>query len=210
MNATTILLYAIQFVTLLFAISVHESAHAWMADKWGDPTARYQGRITLNPIAHIDLMGTIVFPIMLAIMHMPVFGWAKPVMINPYNLRNRRTGSLMIAAAGPVSNFLAATAATGLFLLLRGTGALAKPPLPYILYDLIVINLFLAVFNLIPIPPLDGSGILEALLRGQALRAYESIRPYGFLILLAILYLHVLDIVVAPLLQIVNHILGVL
>jgi Zn-dependent protease len=196
---TDIFRVVIQFATVLFAISVHESAHAWAADKFGDPTARLQGRISLNPIAHIDLIGTIVFPLILAIIGAPVFGWAKPVMVNPYNLRNRRRDGMYISAAGPAANILVAlgviillgifkspimlTASTSIVLLLK------------IATNLLMINIFLAVFNLIPIPPLDGSGILEGLLRGQALAMFEKIKPYGFLILLVIIYTNALDFI---------------
>src|SRR5512138_2197307 len=91
----------IQFAVVLFAISVHESAHAWSADRCGDPTARLQGRISLNPLPHIDLFGTIIFPLILVLAHAPVFGWAKPVMVNPYNLRHRRRDGMIVSAAGP-------------------------------------------------------------------------------------------------------------
>lgn len=187
----------VQFAAVLFAISVHESAHAWSADRCGDPTARRMGRVTLNPIAHIDLFGTIIFPILLAVMGAPVFGWAKPVMVNPSNFRNRRRDGMIVSAAGPVSNILVsltvivlllaffeplmATTNTSLLLLLR------------IATYLLMINIFLAVFNLIPVPPLDGSGILEGLLRGEALLAYEKIKPYGFFILIFIMYTRVFD-----------------
>ncbi|MCU0235545.1 MAG: site-2 protease family protein [Acidobacteria bacterium] len=187
----------VQFAVVLFAISVHESAHAWSADRCGDPTARRMGRVTLNPIAHIDLFGTIIFPILLAVMGAPVFGWAKPVMVNPNNFRNRRRDGMIVSAAGPVSNILVsltvivlllaffqplmATTNTSLLLLLR------------IATYLLMINIFLAVFNLIPVPPLDGSGILEGLLRGEALLAYEKIKPYGFFILIFIMYTRVFD-----------------
>jgi Zn-dependent protease len=196
---TDIFRVVIQFATVLFAISVHESAHAWAADKFGDPTAKLQGRITLNPIAHIDLIGTIIFPLILAVIGAPVFGWAKPVMVNPYNLRNRRRDGMYISAAGPAANILVAL---GVILLL----AIFKSPLLLsasvsivlllkIATNLLMINIFLAVFNLIPIPPLDGSGILEGLLKGEALAMFERIKPYGFLILLVIIYTHALDFI---------------
>ncbi len=182
----------IQFAVVLFAISIHESAHAWVADRCGDPTARRMGRVTLNPIAHIDLFGTIIFPILLAIMGAPVFGWAKPVMVNPNNFRNRRRDGMLVSAAGPVSNLLVSLAV--IFLLLAFFQPLMASTNPTLLLlikiatYLIMINIFLAVFNLIPIPPLDGSGILEGLLRGDALDAYEKIKPYGFFILIFIMY----------------------
>ena len=187
----------VQFAVVLFAISVHESAHAWAADKFGDPTARLQGRVTLNPIAHIDLIGTIIFPILLAVVGAPVFGWAKPVMVNPHNLRNRRRDGMFIAAAGPVANILVSLGIIFLLLALSNPILTATDPTLLLLVKiasyLLMINIFLAVFNLIPIPPLDGSGILEGLLRGEALAWFEKIKPYGFFILMLIIYTHVFD-----------------
>jgi Zn-dependent protease len=205
---TDIFRIVVQFAVVLFALSVHESAHAWVADKCGDPTARLQGRISLNPIPHIDLFGTIIVPILLVIAHAPVFGWAKPVMINPNNFRNRRRDSMLVAAAGPASNLLVAGVTILAFLALKGTGLLASPPLFTILLFLIIINIYLAVFNLIPIPPLDGSGVLEGVLKGNALRAYESVRPYGFFILIIIIYTHLLDFIADPIFRLVMKILG--
>ncbi len=208
-----ILLIIIQFAVVLFAISVHESAHGWMANKFGDPTAKLQGRITLNPIAHIDLIGTIIFPIFLAIIGAPVFGWAKPVMVNPYNLKNPRKDGMFISAAGPVSNIISGFVGIVLFLILRSFGIVslytggAIEVLSYILYFFIIINIFLAIFNLIPVPPLDGSGIIEGLLHNEALEMYLKIKPYGFLILLIIIYTKVLNIIANPIMSIVNRIL---
>ncbi len=196
---TDIFRIIVQFAVVLFAISVHESAHAWMADKYGDPTARLLGRITLNPIAHIDLVGTIIFPLILAVVGAPVFGWAKPVLVNPNNLRDRRRAGMLISAAGPAANILVALTVILLLAVLQNPIMLSTNSSVILLLkiatNLLLINIFLAVFNLIPIPPLDGSGILEGLLRGEALRAYEKIKPYGFLILLAIIYTHALDAV---------------
>lgn len=205
---TDVFRIVVQFAVVLFALSIHESAHAWTADRFGDPTARLMGRVTLNPLAHIDLIGTIIFPVMLAVIGAPVFGWAKPVMVNPNNLRNRRRDGMLVSAAGPVSNLLTAAVTILVFLALKGTGLLASPPVFTILLFLIIINIYLAVFNLIPIPPLDGSGVLEGMLRGSALRAYEQIRPYGFFILILIIYTHLLDFIADPIFRLVMKILG--
>jgi len=182
----TILTYLIQLLAFMFALSVHEAAHAWVADRLGDSTARRLGRVTLNPIAHIDLFGTIIFPIILAITGMPVFGWAKPVPVNPYNLRNPKRDSMWVSAAGPLSNLIAAS-----------IGALFLKLIPYentslhivgiVISFVIILNIFLALFNLIPIPPLDGSGIVEGLLKGRALETYLKIRPYSMFILLGLI-----------------------
>lgn len=194
---TDIFRIVVQFAVVLFAISVHESAHAWTANKFGDPTAKLQGRVTLNPIAHIDLIGTIIFPILLAVVGAPVFGWAKPVMVNPYNLRNRRRDGMFISAAGPISNLLVSLGIIFLLLIFSQPIMATTNPTLLILVKiasyLLMINIFLAVFNLIPIPPLDGSGILEGLLKGEALVLFEKIKPYGFFILLLIIYTHVFD-----------------
>jgi Zn-dependent protease len=194
---TDIFRILVQFAVVLFAISVHESAHAWAAFKFGDPTAKMQGRVTLNPIAHIDLIGTIIFPILLAVVGAPVFGWAKPVMVNPYNLRNRRRDGMFIAAAGPISNILVSLAVIFLLLLFSQPILATSNPTLLLLVKiasyLLMINIFLAVFNLIPIPPLDGSGILEGLLKGEALAWFEKIKPYGFFILLIIIYTNIFD-----------------
>jgi Zn-dependent protease len=187
----------VQFAVVLFAISVHESAHAWMADRCGDPTARLQGRITLNPIAHIDLFGTIIFPILLAVMGAPVFGWAKPVMVNPYNFHNRRRDGMLVSAAGPASNIIVSLAVILLLsVFFQPLMATTNPSLLLLIKIatyLLMINIFLAVFNLIPVPPLDGSGILEGLLKGEALAWFEKIKPYGFFILIFIMYTRIFD-----------------
>jgi len=208
-----ILYIIIQFGVVLFAISLHESAHAWMANKFGDPTAKNQGRITLNPIPHIDPIGTIIFPILLAIMGAPVFGWAKPVMVNPYNLRNPRKDGMFISAAGPGSNIIAAVGGIIVFVILRNLGVFSGVSgtgiqvLLYIFFFFIVINIFLAIFNLIPVPPLDGSGILEGMLKGEALYHYQKIKPFGFIILIGIIYFGALDVIANPIISFVLNIL---
>lgn len=205
-----ILTYVVQFAVVMFAISIHEAAHGWMANRFGDPTAKLQGRITLNPIAHIDLIGTIIFPLMLILMGAPVFGWAKPVMVNPLNLRNPKRDHMYIAASGPLSNIFTGIAAIIVFILLKRVGIvdLVNPGIiTLLLFYLIIINIFLAIFNLIPIPPLDGSGIIEGILKGEALEFYQKIRPYGFIILILIIYAGVLDIIARPILSMVMNLL---
>jgi Zn-dependent protease len=200
-------LIVVQAFVILFAITIHEASHAWTASKLGDPTAAALGRATLNPLAHIDPIGTIIFPLLLILFKMPVFGWAKPVPYNPYNLRHPRRGGLWIAFAGPVSNILTAGAAVLVFHLLKPFGArisdisaLSKPleGLSVILLFTALINLSLAVFNLIPIPPLDGSGILAGLLSERAAAQYARLRPYGFLLLILLMYSNVLTYIFSP------------
>lgn len=210
-----ILTIAIQLLVILLALSVHESAHAWMAERFGDPTGRLQGRISLNPMAHIDPIGTVIFPVMLALMGAPVFGWAKPVMVNPYNLRNPRKDGIYIAAAGPVSNIIMAIGGIVVFIILKQAGIVGSiyvtsrsaEAITILLLNLILINLFLAIFNLLPIPPLDGSRILEGILEGEALRTFKKIEPYGFMILIAVIYLGIFDIVARPVINMVMKIL---
>ena len=194
-----------QMIAFLFAISVHESAHAWTASRCGDPTARMLGRVSLNPIRHIDLFGTIILPLVAAISGIPLLGWAKPTPVDPRNFRNPRLDDILTSVAGPVSNFIVATAA----LLLLGGISLSSPsghslimglpgyfngvasdsaltPVAMLLYALMIINIVLAVFNLIPIPPLDGSHVLRHFLSDPVRRVYDRI---GFFALLALVYL---------------------
>lgn len=206
-----ILTYVIQFAVVMFAISIHEAAHGWMANLFGDPTAKNQGRVTLNPIAHIDLVGTIIFPLLLIAMGAPVFGWAKPVMVNPYNLRNPKRDNMYISASGPGANILASISGIIIFLILKQfkVVSLVNPGIiTLILFYLIIINIFLAIFNLIPIPPLDGSGIIEGVLKGEALEAYLKIKPFGFIILIVIIYAGFLDIIARPIINLVISILA--
>ncbi len=187
----------ISLFVVLFAITIHEASHGWAAYKMGDPTAYAMGRITLNPIAHIDPVGTILLPLILVIMGAPPFGWAKPVPVNPMNLRDPRRDNLIISAAGPLSNFCVAFFAfLGIQLLKILSPSLFHPyggfsgpasGIFLILYYTVLINIILAVFNLIPIPPLDGSGVLIGLISEQAAEKYEQLRPYGFIILLVLI-----------------------
>jgi Zn-dependent protease len=208
----------IMVFVLLFAVTVHEASHGWAANKLGDPTAHNLGRITLNPLAHIDPLGTILFPLILLLIGAPPFGWAKPVPVNPLNLRNPRRDNLWISAAGPASNLTVAALALIFILLLKlsnpnveyflrsfllGRGGLPRgfhplEGLALILFYGALINTYLAVFNLIPVPPLDGSGVLMGLLSNEAAQKYDRIRPFGFIIILALIYLGLLQIIIRP------------
>lgn len=180
-----------QIVAFLFAISVHESAHAWMAAKRGDPTAAMLGRITLNPIRHIDIFGTILLPAIALFSGFPMIGWAKPTPVNPRNFKNLVVDDILTSVAGPVSNFLVVVFA---FLVLAIIGMIARStsaatgesvltPMAMMFLWLAEINVLLGVFNLIPLPPLDGSHVLRHALSGSALRAYDAVGTMGLFVL---------------------------
>lgn len=186
-------------VSLVFSIILHEVAHGYAAYRLGDPTAAYSNRLTLNPIAHIDLFGSILLPLILVLTHSPVLlGWAKPVPINPYNFRNYKRGVMITAAAGPLTNFSLALIGGLLFHLV----AMFETPLAMVACKFLVYfcltNVTLAVFNLIPVPPLDGSRVLYGLLPGRWAEEYLSVERYGMFILFGLLWLGVLDWVLYP------------
>lgn len=212
-----------QIIVFLFAISVHESAHAWMASRLGDPTARLLGRVTLNPIKHIDPIGTIVLPAIAMVTGFPVIGWAKPTPVDPRNFKHYVRDDILTSVAGPVSNFLTASAAVcGLafiartsevghvvvFNLVRGalTDAGALMPIAFLLYAAMQINVLLGVFNLIPIPPLDGSHVIRHFLSPNALRIYDSVGMWG-LVLLMFFGGRILGHLITPFLQVFDGIL---
>lgn len=179
----------VQVAVLLFAVSVHESAHGFAALKFGDTTARDLGRITLNPLRHIDPIGSVLLPAVLAISGAPVFGWAKPVPVNLSGVKNRRAANFVVSAAGPVSNILIALTFAALLLAIGpffksapNPESLLVPILLIIVYS-VVVNVSLALFNLLPIPPLDGFGVLESLLPLRFHRFTEWLRRFGFVIL---------------------------
>jgi Zn-dependent protease len=178
---------------ILLAITVHEVAHGWTADKLGDPTARLAGRLTLNPLAHLDPIGALMFVV-------AKFGWAKPVPVNPYNLRHPVRDMVWVAAAGPAANFL--LAALSLLAVRWSAGidlTFVAEPFRNLCRWSYIINLNLAAFNLIPIPPLDGSQILKGFLPRRTLLTYERFEPYGFIVLVLFLMSGVSGVVLGPL-----------
>lgn len=183
----------IQIVALFMALTFHEFAHGWIARRLGDRTAESLGRLTLNPKDHIDPFGTIVVPAMLIFMNSPVvFGWAKPVPINPNNFRDPRRGMMWSALGGPMINLLLAGLLAVAFKGMLFAGIAIKPLLIFLIVA-IQLNVFLAVFNLIPIPPLDGGRVLAGLLPPAQAAAFSRIEPYGFLIVIALMYFNILD-----------------
>jgi len=168
-------------IILILSAAIHEYMHAWMADRLGDSTARDLGRLTINPLAHLDWFGSIFLPLLLVLSGSPlVFGYAKPVPFNPYNLRDQKWGPAKVAAAGPLGNFILALS---FGLVLRTVPALDLQLAAFISY-IVIINLILMVFNLIPIPPLDGSKVIAALLPFNWQLQYFRLEPYGMMLVI--------------------------
>lgn len=183
-------------VILFFSIIFHEYAHGYVAMRCGDNTAKYAGRLTFNPIPHVDLFGTIILPLLLYFTQSSfLFGWAKPVPVNPYNFRNPEIDNLKVSLAGPVSNLLLAVGFTILSILL---GMFFKEYfyilIPYLKYGL-KMNVLLAIFNLIPIPPLDGSHVLSYFLPPDLALKYQQIQQYGMMLLVIFIMTPLFDIV---------------
>jgi Zn-dependent protease len=208
---------AIQLAVLLFSLSLHEASHAWMADRLGDYTARYLGRVSLNPLAHIDPIGTVLFPLLQFFTNLPLIGWAKPVPVNAVHLKNPSRDQIFISLAGPGSNLFAAISAFLLLALLKSFSPLANgylinmtfnmriphqqtllAPVVGILFFCLLINLALALFNLIPIPPLDGHWILYGLLPYNASKVVEKLGSYGFILLYALMFLGIFRYLFIP------------
>lgn len=199
---------SIMALPLLLGVILHEVAHGWVANKLGDPTARLSGRLTLNPMAHIDPFGSILIPGILILSHAPfLFGYAKPVPVNFHNLRNPKKDMVWVALAGAVTNLLLALVFSLVHrVLMAATPLWEWPLLSLVLQPLIlmlrygvVINVALAIFNLIPIPPLDGGRVMVGLLPSKAAYTYSKLEPFGFLIVIGLLVTHILDWLISPL-----------
>ena len=209
-------------IVLLFSLSVHESAHAWTADRLGDPTARTLGRISLNPLVHADFVGTFLFPL-IGFFTGFVFGWAKPVPVNTAALRNPRRDYMLVAAAGPASNLAMAAGLFAVLLFLRSSSSsmgllinqavrgVADEGLPGALVSMayfgVLINILLAIFNLIPVAPLDGAAVLAGLLPDWLARPLDYLQSFGFVILIGLLYLGVPGYLFTPVVGIVRSFL---
>lgn len=186
---------ALQLVILLFSVILHEVMHGLVALKFGDNTAQRAGRLTLNPIPHIDLVGTIILPLFSLYFGGILFGWAKPVPVNPLNFSNLRKGELMVSAAGVLANFGLAITSALIFRILEALPQAFPPILGDILTFTVLINLVLGLFNLLPIPPLDGSKVLLSQLSYNLAKEYQKIEPYGFMILMLLLLTGMLSFV---------------
>lgn len=211
----------IYMVVLVFAISAHECAHAWMSNKFGDDTARLLGRITLNPVAHTDPIGTLLIPIVGfifghiggAMAAIPLIGWGKPTPVNPLRWRNKNLANVMVSIAGILANLIIAISAFTILKVMLMTGAfnsisesLKVPVYLFLLYSL-VMNISLAIFNLLPFPPLDGSKVLQTFLPASMQPVLNVLEQYGFLILMALLYLGFFSIILNPVMNFIFFLL---
>jgi len=188
------------FIVLLFSLTVHEAAHAWTADRLGDPTARLLGRVSLNPLVHIDWIGTVLFPLLTLLSPLKfLIGWAKPVPVNVGKLRHKRRDYVIVAAAGPLSNLAIAVVAAIILKVIPVSPvtlgeANVSVPIASMLSRALQMNVLLAVFNMLPIPPLDGGNVIGGLLpRPLAYRFDSFVRPYGFILLYALMLTNGLD-----------------
>lgn len=192
----------IGLAVIVISLTFHEAAHAWSADRLGDPTARFQGRLSLNPLVHIDPIGTVLLPLVAFATGAPLIGWARPVPVDLRNLRHGRRDFMFIALAGPVSNLLIAIAASLLTVLFVGRAGDPITPgaaqLAGFLDLAFKLNLMLAVFNMIPVPPLDGGNVLAGLLPPGPAQAFDRLRPFGIFILYGLLLTGTLWTIIRP------------
>lgn len=186
------------FLILVMSLSVHEAAHAWTANRLGDPTARMLGRLTLNPLSHIDWIGTVLFPMVAIYSGLPILGWAKPVPVNTRNLRAPRRDFAAVAVAGPVSNLVLAAGLAAILSLVAGMGGIASPTVLELLWRAVSLNVLLAVFNMLPVPPLDGGNVLAGVAPAPVGRLIDQLRPYGFIVVYVLLLSGILGAIVFP------------
>ncbi|HEY6119614.1 MAG TPA: site-2 protease family protein [Pyrinomonadaceae bacterium] len=221
MTAQVIPQLLIYMVVLLLAISAHEAAHAWMSNRFGDDTARLLGRITLNPVAHIDPIGTLLIPVVSFLLgamggsaaRIPLIGWGKPTPVNPLRWRNKDLANVMVSAAGIMANLFIAICAFTIFKVLLMTGSFysipesLQEPVGIFLEYLLTMNVSLAVFNLLPFPPLDGSKILETFLPNSMQPLLRLFERYGFVILMLLIYVGFFRAIITPIMNLVYYLL---
>jgi Zn-dependent protease len=223
--STSLYIGIIELIVLLLSLSVHESAHAWTADRLGDPTARFLGRVSLNPIVHIDPIGTLLLPILGMLYGGIIFGWAKPVPVSVNRLHNPRRDYMLVSAAGPISNFLLAAISFVLLMILKmsspesaevvrniASGYLPEGgriivPLVIVAFNGITLNIILGVFNLIPIAPLDGSGILSGILPRPVQNFLHSIQSYGMIIIFVLVFMGIPSYIYSPVITVLRSFL---
>jgi Zn-dependent protease len=210
-DSSTVGQFILYMVALIFSLSVHESAHAWMSSRFGDDLARSQGRISLNPLSHVDPIGTLLFPAIAFFTHAPLIGWAKPTPVNPLRWRNKRVANFWVSAAGVICNFIIAIISgigiralysSGVIefsdqsgLAPASTNSMIAVGAVELLMVFFTLNVALGVFNLLPIPPLDGSKILQSMLPSSFDSAFESLERFGFLLLFVAVFTGVLGVV---------------
>ena len=206
----------IVLIVLITSLSVHEAAHAFAADRLGDSTARQLGRLSLNPAVHVDPIGTILFPLIAFLTNVPLIGWAKPVPVNQRFLKHPKRDFALIAAAGPASNLVMAGIGAVALAAARAaagpgdiTASAVMRPLAQLLLVFTYVNVLLAVFNMIPVPPLDGGNVLLGVLPERPGRLVEQLRPYGILILYALMLTGVLSTLLGPVSNYLLYLLGI-
>ena len=210
----------IYLVVLLLAISAHEAAHAWMSDRFGDDTARLLGRVTLNPVAHTDPIGTLLIPIVGFIVSAMgggffLIGWGKPTPVNPLRWRNKDLANVMVSLAGILANLLIATIAFVILKVLLRTGIYftmsdsLQEPVGLFLQYLLFMNVSLAVFNLLPFPPLDGSKVLETFLPESMQPVLATLEQYGYLILMVLMYMGFFGMIIGPVIRFIDYLLQI-
>lgn len=208
-------------IVLIFAISAHEAAHAWMSNRFGDDTAKLLGRITLNPIAHIDPIGTLLIPIAGFVLgsiggpvaRIPLIGWGKPTPVNPLRWRQKDLANVMVSSAGIIANLIIAICAFTIIKVLLMTGSFSsipqslQEPVAMFLQLFLTMNVSLAIFNLLPFPPLDGSKILETFLPASARPTLELMERFGFIILMALIYMGFFGLIMRPVMAFIDYLL---
>ena len=208
-------------VVLLLAISAHEAGHAWMSHRFGDDTAYLLGRVTLNPVAHTDPIGTLLIPIVSFIISatgnplagIPLIGWGKPTPVNPLRWRNKDLANVMVSIAGILANIILATIGFTIMKIILMTGGFGQlpeslqEPIGIFLRDLLIMNVSLAVFNLLPFPPLDGSKVLDTFLPASMRPLMDILEQYGFILLMFLIWMGVLNLIISPVISVIRYLL---